>query len=159
MTTQELSREPVAGAVAPPPLIYALGLASGFALQALVGAASIPAGARWPLGGALLVGGLALLNAFAAALRRARTTLNPWRPSSAIVTTGPYRRTRNPGYLAMAMLSAAIALLAGALWPLATLAAAVLVVDRGVIRREEAYLSARFGAEYDAYRRRVRRWL
>jgi protein-S-isoprenylcysteine O-methyltransferase Ste14 len=59
----------------------------------------------------------------------------------------------------MTLFSAGIAILAGAVWPLATLLLAVLVIDRGVVAREERYLERSFGEEYLAYKRRVRRWL
>jgi protein-S-isoprenylcysteine O-methyltransferase Ste14 len=42
---------------------------------------------------------------------------------------------------------------------LALLLPCLIVIDRLVIAREERYLAARFGGEYDAYRRKVRRWL
>jgi protein-S-isoprenylcysteine O-methyltransferase Ste14 len=145
--------------IAPPPLIYLGGLALGFVLEALLPSASVPAAVRWPVGGALVLGGSALMASFLGAFRRARTPVDPRRATTAIVTTGPYRFTRNPGYLGMALLSAGIALLGGALWPLLTLAAAVVLIDRGVIAREERYLEGRFGDEYLAYKARARRWL
>jgi protein-S-isoprenylcysteine O-methyltransferase Ste14 len=92
---------------------------------------------------------------------RARTTVDPLRPerASALVTSGIYRRTRNPMYVALA-----IALLAWALWlqhPLALSGMAVFVawMDRFQIAREERALRAAFGAEFERYCSEVRRWL
>jgi protein-S-isoprenylcysteine O-methyltransferase Ste14 len=147
------------GVIAPPPLIYLGALAAGFVLEILLPSASIPALVRWPVGVALVLGGFALARSFIAAFDRAHTAVDPRRPTTAIVTTGPYRVTRNPGYAGLTLLYAGIAVLAGALWPLATLVAALVLVDRAVIAREERYLARKFGAEYEAYRRRVRRWL
>jgi protein-S-isoprenylcysteine O-methyltransferase Ste14 len=59
----------------------------------------------------------------------------------------------------MAAVFAGIALLGGALWALAMLVPTLLVIDRGVIAREERYLEGKFGAEYRDYKARVRRWL
>ena len=154
-----LKPETSAGVVAPPPLIFTLGLAAGFGLEALLPGTHVPDALRWPLGALLVLAGAALNASFVARFRRAGTRIEPWEPTTAIVTDGPYRFTRNPGYLGMALISAGIALLADALWPLAALAVTIAVIDRGVIVREERYLERLFGAEYVAYKARVRRWL
>lgn len=91
--------------------------------------------------------------------RDASTSIVPVRPSTALVTSGPYQLTRNPMYVGMAFLYAGLALLLGVIWALALLPAVLLAVDRIAIAREESYLEAKFGAEYRAYRDRVRRWL
>jgi protein-S-isoprenylcysteine O-methyltransferase Ste14 len=91
--------------------------------------------------------------------QRRGTPFNPARPAKQLVTDGPYRFTRNPMYLGMACAYAGGALAAGTLWPLAFLPLVLLVVDRAIVPREEAHLSASFGDEYERYRARVRRWL
>jgi protein-S-isoprenylcysteine O-methyltransferase Ste14 len=101
-----------------------------------------------PIGGVLLVTGVGLAASFIAAFLRAGTPVDPRQAPTSLVTTGPYRLTRNPGYLALAMVSAGIALVSGALWPLLTLVPTLVVIDRGVIAREERYLERRFGDEY-----------
>lgn len=95
------------------------------------------------------------------AFGRARTTVDPLRPekASVLVTSGIYRRTRNPMYVALA-----IALLAWATWlghPLALLGVAAFVawIDRFQIASEERALRALFGTEFERYCREVRRWL
>ena len=147
------------GVVAPPPLIYAGGLALGFGLDALLPSASVPRAVRAPLGWALVVAGLGLLVSFLTAFRRARTPVDPREATTAIVTTGPYRLSRNPAYLGMALVYAGIAVLSEALWAFAALVVTLIVVDRGVIAREERYLQRKFGEEYLRYRARTRRWL
>ncbi|MFI5210728.1 MAG: methyltransferase family protein, partial [Gemmatimonadales bacterium] len=69
------------------------------------------------------------------------------------------RFSRNPMYVGMTLLYLGIALWANSLWPLLLLPAVLVVMRRGVIAREEAYLERRFGDEYRSYRARVRRWL
>ena len=101
--------------------------------------------------------GLAGVRAFA----RHATTVNPLRPerASRLVATGIYRYSRNPMYLSLLL-----ALAAWATW-LGSIAAAVVVplfawaMTRWQIRPEERALTALFGEEFEAYRRRVRRWL
>jgi protein-S-isoprenylcysteine O-methyltransferase Ste14 len=146
------------GVIAPPPLIYLAGLAVGFGLEALLPSASVPVALQWA-GCALIVAGVFLAGSFVAAFRRAHTNVDPGKPTTTIVTSGPYRLTRNPGYLGMALAYTGIALLSGALWPLLSLIPVLLIIDRAVIAREERYLEAKFGSEYVAYKARVRRWL
>jgi len=149
----------ISGVIAPPPLIFLAGLAVGFGLQGLLPDTSLPGALRWVLGGALLLAGLALLFSFERAFHRKATAANPWRPTTAIATDGPYRLTRNPAYVGMAVVYIAIALLAEALWVLLPLPLVLLIIDRGVIAREERYLELKFGQEYLDYKAGVRRWL
>jgi protein-S-isoprenylcysteine O-methyltransferase Ste14 len=67
------------------------------------------------------------------------------------MTTGPYRLTRNPAYLGMALIYIGIALLANTVWVLVPLPVVLVVIDRAVIAREERYLERKFGAEYVDY--------
>lgn len=146
-------------AVAPPPLIYIAGLAFGFVLEALLPSASLAGWLRWGVGGGLAAGGLALARSFFRALARAGTTVSPYSHSTALVTSGPYRISRNPGYLGMALGYAGTTLLCGALWPFVTLIPTLAAIEFGVIRREERNLERTFGAEYRDYTKRTRRWL
>jgi protein-S-isoprenylcysteine O-methyltransferase Ste14 len=148
-----------AGVIAPPPLIYLGALGIGFGLDAAIGTGSLSPTTGVPAGGALIVAGTGLLGSFVLAFGRARTPIDPSAPSQAIVTDGPYRLTRHPAYLGMALTYAGIAIVANAPWALVPLPVAIAVIDRGVIAREERYLERKFGAAYLNYKRRVRRWL
>jgi protein-S-isoprenylcysteine O-methyltransferase Ste14 len=90
-----------------------------------------------------------------------RTTINPLKPASAsaLVTKGIYRLTRNPMYLGLATLLLAWAIYLGNLAALAGVPLFILYMNRFQIAPEERALAARFGAEFAAYRARVRRWL
>jgi protein-S-isoprenylcysteine O-methyltransferase Ste14 len=148
-----------AGIVAPPPLIFLATLLLGLLLNRRLPVPFLPRRAARGLGGALLGCGALLLGWFEAEMRRADTPANPYKPSSRIVTGGPFAYTRNPAYLAMATIYAGVAVLANALWAALLLPAALLVIRRGVIEREERYLEGKFGGEYLDYKARVRRWL
>ena len=80
------------------------------------------------------------------------------KPTTALVTTGPYRLSRNPGYLSLALIAGGVAVAAASLWTAAWLLVVLVVVDRAVIRREERYLEERFGDAYRRYRSATRRW-
>ena len=149
----------IAGVVAPPPLIFLAGLIVGFALEALLPGVDLPAAVEWVLGALLVVAGLGLLLWFNTLFNRTGTAVEPWKPTTAIVTTGPYRFTRNPAYLGMALTYVGIAVMSSAMWVLLPLPVVLAVIDRGVIAREERYLERKFGEEYLAYKRSVRRWL
>jgi protein-S-isoprenylcysteine O-methyltransferase Ste14 len=93
------------------------------------------------------------------ALRRAGTTPNPRRPTTALVVTGPYRFTRHPIYLSMAVVYAGAALAANAVWALVLLPVAMIVTQRGPMVREEQYMEEKFGDAYRTYKAQVRRWI
>lgn len=131
-------------------------------------------GPSWPLAGGLFpepwrdavsIGlalvGVALDLSGLWVFRRARTTFNPLSPSkaSALVTGGVYRFTRHPMYLGLLLLLSAWALHLAAPWPWAGPVLFVLWIGRFQIAPEERVMRAKFGAEYDAYAARVRRWL
>jgi protein-S-isoprenylcysteine O-methyltransferase Ste14 len=81
------------------------------------------------------------------------------KPVPRLTTEGPFRYTRNPSYLALAMIYAGIAVLRNSLWAMLLLPFAVIVIQREVIGREERYLERTFGEEYLDYKERVRRWV
>jgi len=83
----------------------------------------------------------------------------PTKPSSALVTSGIYRWTRNPMYLGMSLILGGIGLAAGSLWFLIALPIAMIAVTKLAIEREERYLAQLFGQPYLDYKARVRRWL
>jgi protein-S-isoprenylcysteine O-methyltransferase Ste14 len=148
-----------AGVIAPPPLIYLCALGIGLGLDRIAGSGSLPAAVAVPAGAVSVTAGLGLIGAFVGAFRRAGTPVDPYAPSLAIVTDGPYRLSRNPAYLGMALVYAGIAVGSNALLALAPLPFALALIDRGVIAREERYLQRRFGQSYVEYTRRVRRWI
>jgi protein-S-isoprenylcysteine O-methyltransferase Ste14 len=144
----------------PPPLIYAAVFVLGLLLER-----------RWPLpppsprAVAWVLAGIglwlwcaisvwALLHFF-----RRKTSAIPDKPTTAIITAGPFRWTRNPLYLSFARGYAGLAFSLDKTWPLLWLPAVLSIIDRSVIAREERYLERKFGEEYSSYKRRVRRWL
>ncbi len=155
----EADNPETAGVIAPPPLIFLSALGAGFALSRKIGTGSLPPKLRVPIGSAALVAGTSLMRSFVQAFARAGTPLDPYKPSQAIVTDGPYALSRNPAYLGMTLTYTGISLLSNSPWALAPLPIALAAIDRGVIAREERYLEGRFGAPYLEYKRRVRRWI
>ena len=114
---------------------------------------------RVPLGWALVVA-FGAWNGWALWLfGRHRTGLLPGQPTEAMIEEGPYRLSRNPLYVGLLALYLGLALLAPTFWGLLLAPLAVLLLLWGAILPEERFLHRRFGAPYDDYARRVRRWL
>jgi protein-S-isoprenylcysteine O-methyltransferase Ste14 len=147
------------GVVAPPPLIFAGVLGAGLLVNRPRPTSFLPRTLSKAFGWPLVVFGLSFGLWGFREMRRAGTNVDPYHPTTAIVEAGPYRYTRNPLYVGMALIYAGVAARANAL-PAALLLPAVLhLVDRGVVRREERYLEGKFGEEYLRYKGRVRRWI
>ncbi len=145
----------------PPPLLFFGGLALGYLVQRRFPAGWIPSSlqpARFSGGWGLVALGLALGAWGFFTFLWVRTAILPHHPASRMVVVGPYRFTRNPMYVGLTGLYLGVTVLMDSLWPLLLLPAVLVALYLFVIRREERYLAARFGAEYEDYRRRVRRW-
>lgn len=155
----EAERRDVAGVIAPPPLIVGGCLLLGGLIHLLVpvGITTVTFGRT---AGIVLLGlALPLASIAIRSMIRAKTHFDPYKPSTALLTGGIYRFTRNPMYVALLMLASGIALLCDSAWMLGSLLPAALVLRFGVIAREERYLERKFGEEYRRYLARVRRWL
>lgn len=145
--------------IALPPVIFAGFLVLG-AVISQVWPVGVPVpGWRYWLAAPLVVAPLVIAALAIRALKRAKTEVDPRRPTSAIVRDGPFTFTRNPLYLSLVLLFLGISACAGSLSMMALAVPLALVLDRGVIVREERYLEAKFGDEYRSYRAGVRRWL
>lgn len=117
-------------------------------------------GPPWSYAGVVFIAiGIAIVAGPALAFARARTTIIPFQESDSLVTSGMYRITRNPMYLGMLSILVGVAVLCGSVSPFVVATLFVPVLNVRVIRHEEAMLAERFGAEYDAYMRSVRRWI
>jgi protein-S-isoprenylcysteine O-methyltransferase Ste14 len=149
------------GVIAPPPLIFAafLGAALAFDFLVLRLATGAPEAVRYVLAAVLAFAGLALGLPALSGFRRAGTNPEPWRPTTAIVTGGVYRLTRNPMYVGMTLLYAAVAVAADSGVALVLAVPLLLTIRFGVIAREERYLESKFGDDYRRYKTQVRRWL
>lgn len=150
-----------AGVRFPPPLIYLGALLLGLLAERFVSLRSF--GIDWRLlattGVLLFVAGVAMMLAAAGLFRRLGTNAPPTQPTTLIVTTGPYRWTRNPMYLAMALIYAGLAIGFDGPIALTLLPLVLIIIQTQVIAREERYLQAKFGDEYRRYKVEVRRWL
>lgn len=159
MKKEPIATQDNAGVIAPPPLIYLSGLAAGIVLHWFNPLVFLPNTFALPLGIFLIVISIVLVVTAMRAFIKAKTNIDVRKPATSIVTTGPYRFSRNPIYLSMTLLVIGIAVWVNSLWILITLIPVLLVMQFGVIKREETYLTKKFGEEYIRYKARVRRWI
>ena len=152
-------RDDKPGVIAPPPVLYGGALAVGAGLDWLIPLPLLAPGAGQAPGVVLILAGLALALWCVLLFRRAGTAVEPYKPSTAIVSSGPYRFSRNPIYVALTAVSVGIGLWANSAWMLGLLLPTLVIMRIAVIGPEERYLEAKFGAEYLDYKARVRRWL
>lgn len=151
-----------AGVIAPPPLMalavvvfgilldhlapaYVLVLLLSLTMRILIAVVLLGAGCFL---------GVSAVNAF----RAAATPVEPWKPTAALVTHGIFQSLRNPMYVGGLLILAGLAVLLASDWMLVLTILFAPVLHYGVVLREERYLTAKFGAPYQAYRTAVRRY-
>lgn len=144
-----------------PPLLFAFAIGAAITLGRVAplgwpGLNDLPAQAiGFGFGGL----GLVLVVSALVALRRGGTTVMPHGQSTALIEHGPYARFRNPIYLGEVLLLLGLAQLTLNIWFVAAAAVFAVLVTALQIIPEERHLAARFGAAYDAYKQRTRRWI
>jgi protein-S-isoprenylcysteine O-methyltransferase Ste14 len=141
-----------------PPLIFIAPFVVGLALQHVYPLPQLP---RWTgilLGALFAVPAFVLYVAAQFALHRAKTTMLPEGRPRVLVVTGPFRRTRNPLYLALLLLYTGVALGTGTFGSLALLPATVVWLHYSAVKNEEIRLAQLFGEEYAHYCRTTPRW-
>jgi protein-S-isoprenylcysteine O-methyltransferase Ste14 len=154
-------REKSSEAVGPgvyPPVIFGFAILS-IILQRIFGVPSPLSKSARLAGFPLLILGFLLGGTAVKAQYRAGTPVDPHLPSTALVQSGPYRLTRNPIYLAFVLIASGFALLLNSLWSLSLMPIMTIILDKGMVKREENYLEQKFGEEYRQYKKRVPRWL
>jgi protein-S-isoprenylcysteine O-methyltransferase Ste14 len=159
---QQANDAAVARGIARPPLLYLACLLLGLVLDRMLPLPLIlPEAAliRWPVGGGLVVIGLAIMAAGIRNFSRADTPVPSNQPVRALVTTGIHAWSRNPIYVGMFLLYAGIGVAALSPWVLVLALPLLIILHYVVVAREEAYLERRFGDSYRDYKARVRRWL
>ena len=143
-----------------PPLYFLLALGSMAALDWLYPIqALLPSPYSWLAGGICLVAGLWIMGWAVRLFGKAETSIKPFDQSTALVLKGPYRFTRNPMYLGMALVLIGVGLMLGSASPLLVIPLFAGLIELLFIRPEEKRLTKTFATEYETYLARVRRWI
>jgi protein-S-isoprenylcysteine O-methyltransferase Ste14 len=146
----------------PPPLVFVAGFVATWLLNQRMEFLIDGAGARPPqvaIGGVSLAGGLLLMFWAILTFWRARTAVMPIRPARQLVTSGPFRFTRNPMYVGLTFAYFGLALIVNWAWPIVLLPVVLIVMNAAIIEPEEKYLSTAFPEAYGQYSQKTRRWL
>jgi protein-S-isoprenylcysteine O-methyltransferase Ste14 len=148
-----------AGVIAPPPLLYLGGLLLSLIIHTRLPIPVLPRTLRGFLSGLSIGIGIATATIAMRMMKQAGTNLQPNQPTTSILVDGPYSVSRNPIYISLTLFYSGLGLLINSVWPFMLLPLILLVMNRGVIEREERYLERKFGQAYTSYKARVRRWL
>ncbi len=148
-----------AGVKIPPPLVYVGWMIIGTVLQKYYPTnMGIPFDYQyWGL--LMVICGIILIFYFFKIFKKAETNIEPWRPTSNIITTGIYAYSRNPIYVVFNLFPIGLGIFFDNLWILLSIIPASITLYHLAIKKEEAYLEAEFGEEYLEYKKKVRRWI
>ncbi len=143
----------------PPPLLVLGIIGCTYLVDSALRLPIVSGDELWLAGIAIIV--LAFLFVVVALLHfhKAKTQVEPWRPTTSIIQQGVFRYSRNPIYLAFCIATIGIGLVSNSWWIVMSTLPLACLLQQLVIRREEDYLENKFGDEYLDYKRRVRRWL
>ena len=144
-----------------PTTFYIVALLLALALQRVFPLDIVQIGRIWQqlAGAVLLAGGVTLIGWALKKLLHHRTSILSTRSTSHLITSGPFRLTRNPVYLGYTVVILALGLLADCPWMIAAALITAALIHVFVVRREEKHLLARFGFDFERYCRRTRAWI
>ena len=143
----------------PPPLLPLALIGIGYLTDVYLPLPINGGSGLWLTGLVVLITSLCLAIVVVLQFSRAKTHVEPWQPTTLVIQSGIFRFSRNPIYLAYCMATLGGGLMLNSWWGLAAVIPLAYLLQQLVIRHEEAYLEAKFGDSYLAYKRRVRRWL
>lgn len=143
----------------PPPLVFLIGMIAAYAVHYFypitVGRNSL----ILPIGIVILTFSVCILIYSLVLFIKAKTHIEPWKPTNTIISSGLFAYSRNPIYLAFCILTIGIGTMLNSFWVILSCIPSAVVIFYIAIKKEEAYLGEKFGDEYIQYRQKVRRWL
>ena len=142
-----------------PPVIFGVAFLIGLAIGLFDPRPQLPLWVQLFAGTLVVASGVLLIRSSMKSIDGAGTTYDPFAASTALVVSGIYRYTRNPGYLGLAVIQLGLAVLLDSPWIAISAVIAVVVTTVFVIRLEEEKLTRTFGQDYRDYLSRVRRWI
>lgn len=148
-----------AGVIIFPPFLYIISLSLGLLLSYLVPFRLLYKPWTFIVGGTLLFCSLLLFFSAVSLFKKSKTTIHPTGSTTCIVYKGVYKHTRNPMYISLTLFYLGISIMLNAWISFFLLIPLLVIVQKGIVVKEEKYLTSKFGEEYLAYKKKVRRWL
>ncbi len=142
-----------------PPLLFVCTIALSVAIGYIFPVALLPFSIALIAGIFLLIIAIMILRRSVKALANHKTTVNPSGATTAIVTSGIYKHTRNPIYISFTLIYISVLVMTNAWWGFLLLIPLLIIVQKGIVEREEKYLIQKFGDQYLKYKNKVKRWL
>lgn len=143
----------------PPLLIFLFLLVIAYGLQYFWPISIIGSSGLRYIGGGVVMLGIGIVILAAQSFKRAETNIEPWKPTTKIISTGIYTYSRNPIYTGFCLVLIGIGIFLNSLWILISFIPSAILVYYVAIKKEEIYLERKFGEEYISYKNKVRRWL
>jgi len=151
--------EDTSGVTIPPPIVYFLFILIGIGLNYLWPFSFFPQSIQGPIGYTIIALSLILFGLVLREFSRSSTSIDHRKSTTAIISSGPFRYSRNPVYLSLTILAIGVSFVVDSLWVIIMTIPAILIVHYAVILKEEAYLIKIFGDKYRHYMNSVRRWI
>lgn len=148
-----------AGVLIFPPLLYLLVLSTGIIVSYFFSQHFINFSIAMPIGIIFSITGITTLILAATLFRKNKNPVNPSGSTQLIICSGIYKYTRNPMYLSLTLIFTGISIITNSWFSFVLLIPLLLICQKGIIEREEKYLTRKFGDEYLKYKAKVRRWI
>ncbi len=143
----------------PPPVVYLGLIILGVGLHFRWPMNFLPIETRVPLGLSIIVLSFVLFGWVVRTFLASKTSLDHRKPTTALISSGPFRFSRNPIYVSMTLFGLGLGVLFDNLWIVLLMIPAVLIIRFFVISREESFMESKFGEDYLRYKAAVRRWI
>lgn len=153
-----MTEKDIAGIRLAAPFYYVMSLIIGAALDRVRSVPVLPNYLSKPVGYTIIAASFLLLWRVEREFSACQTSSSCRLGDSALITTGPFKLSRNPAYVGMAIMLLGVALMTNNLWLILLIVPTCLAVQRFCISKEEAYLEGKFGAAFSGYKAEVRRW-
>jgi protein-S-isoprenylcysteine O-methyltransferase Ste14 len=156
---EEVKSKDNAGVKLPPPLVFLSITLVGFLIEYLSPLSMGVSSTYQFLGILLIFICFVSIVMISKIFKKRETAIKPWESTTNIISTGPYKYSRNPIYVLLCGLPIGLGIYFNSYWVLFAFIPALLLVYLSAVKREEKYLESKFGQEYLAYKGKVRRWL
>lgn len=143
----------------PPPLIYVALMVLGYFVNTLIPISYSFLATLKYFGIAVAFWGIIIPIYVSHLFKKAETAIEPWKPTTNIITDGIFGISRNPIYLGFNFVPIGLGIFFNNVWILWSFIPSAIILQLLVIKKEETYLEEKFGDEYRAYKNKVRRWI